>query len=441
MARYRGILRAAVALVLLLPAARQADAQDTLIVDSGGARWRSGENRKPAVTVDHGIIDTLVADRRPTAARRQYRRPRRYLTLNIPQSDTPLLLGRTPLTAAPSAKLPPANIPAAKLPPDTQTPPVRARIPEPPSKPLAAAPKADPPPKVQTPPVRARTSEPPAKLSAPPVSEPPSRPAALLAQRQPAGKVDATPALRAFLDRAAGKRAPEKGAGPAKAGEATPLYRVASATRERAKLPPPPRPIASGPAAPAAAKATSPKPGTPAPFRLPPPAPETNAPARAALSPAFGARLPPPPPGTGSRTGVLPSGERKAGAAAPQRRRLVFGAASRSSVSTPASSEVRSETFFYEANGTTLGADERERLRGLALKVSGQAGLGVEIRAYSGSVGGDGVEARRMALSRAMEVRRLLIAAGVPDTRILARASGGGEGPAGRVDVILVARS
>ena len=88
-----------------------------------------------------------------------------------------------------------------------------------------------------------------------------------------------------------------------------------------------------------------------------------------------------------------------------------------------------------------LGADERGRLRSLALKVSGQAGLDVEIRAYSGAADGDDVEARRLALSRAMEVRRLLIAGGVPDTRILALAAGVGEGPAARVDVILVRRS
>lgn len=100
-----------------------------------------------------------------------------------------------------------------------------------------------------------------------------------------------------------------------------------------------------------------------------------------------------------------------------------------------------SETFFYEAGGTALGAEDRARLGGLAARLAGGSGLTVEIRAYSGSAEGDGVEARRGALSRAMEVRRLLIAAGVPETRIVARAAGAGGEAGAHVDVVLVGRS
>ena len=151
MARYRGILLAAVALVLLLPAAQRADAQDMLIVDGGGARWRSGENREPAVTVDLGIIDSLAADRRPNASRRQYRRPRRYLTLNIPQPEPP---------AAPLSIGRPAP---------------------------AAAPAAEPPSKTQMPPARTEAPEPSAEPKTPAVSAPADRPAALPAGRLPGG--------------------------------------------------------------------------------------------------------------------------------------------------------------------------------------------------------------------------------------------------------------
>ena len=260
MARYRGILRAAVALVLLLPAAQRADAQDTLIVDSGGARWRSGENREPAVIVDLGVIGSLAPDRRPIAARRQYRKPRRYLTLNIPQPDAPLSPGPASQAAAPSGK-PPPDAPVARPPPDARAPPALARTPEPPAKPPAPA-----------------------------VSALPGRSAALSARGRPAGKTDATPALRAFLDRVGGKRPPEKAAAPEKAGAAKPPDAAPSAGRTRAQLPPPPRPLASRPAEPAAAKAASSEPGTPARFRLPPPAPETDKPARATLSPAVAGR-------------------------------------------------------------------------------------------------------------------------------------------------------
>ena len=159
MARYRGILLAAVALVLLLPAVQRADAQDMLIVDGGGARWRSGENREPAVTVDLGIIDSLAVDRRATASRRQYRRPRRYLTLNIPQPEppaAPLSIGRPAPAAAPAVNPPPAAGPAAEPPSETQTPPARAEVPKPSAEPKTPA-----------------------------VSAPPGRPAALPARRLP----------------------------------------------------------------------------------------------------------------------------------------------------------------------------------------------------------------------------------------------------------------
>ena len=86
MARYRGILRAAAALALLLPAVWRADAQDMLIIDSGGARWQSGDSGRPSVTIDFGVIESLPADRRRGAA---HRRDRRFLTLSIPQPETP----------------------------------------------------------------------------------------------------------------------------------------------------------------------------------------------------------------------------------------------------------------------------------------------------------------------------------------------------------------
>ena len=121
------------------------------------------------------------------------------------------------------------------------------------------------------------------------------------------------------------------------------------------------------------------------------------------------------------------------------RRPLALDAARRAADAAPA--EVYSETFFYEAGGPPLGADERERVRRLVARVNGAEELSVVIRAYSGAGEGNGADARRRALSRAMEVRGLLIAAGVPDTRITARAAGAGEEPAGRVDIVLVKRS
>ena len=182
----------------------------------------------------------------------------------------------------------------------------------------------------------------------------------------------------------------------------------------RVKLPPP-RPIQPRPAEPGAAG-----PDAPDRFRLPPPPPATGA-SEAGI-------LPPPPPATAGAPGTL-------------RRELALDAPGLATMAAPVRTGMYSETFFYEAGATSLGSGDRARLGGLAARLAGGSGLTVEIRAYSGSAEGDGVEARRGALSRAMEVRRLLIAAGVPEARIVARAAGPGEEIGARVDVVLVGRS
>ncbi len=417
------------ALVLLLPAAWRADAQDMLVIDSGGARWKSGESRKPSVTVDFGVIDTLSADRRRGAFHRPDRRSRRYLTLSIPQPETPAAVAeRLKATAAPPADPEPQPTAERSEPPvaPATEPGVKlaAKHPEP-----AAAPAAEPAPEkparagIPTPPARPATalSKPPDKPPAPPARAAPAR-------RLPAGETEATPALLAFLSRADGTRPQAAAPSPAK-----PV---------RAKLPPPrpiqPRPAESGAAAPPAAK-----PDMPGRFRLPPPAPATDAPGSAAASPAPAGRLPPPPPATGAPgAGVLPPpAAPTAGTPETLRRKLALDAPGLAAIAEPVRTGTHSETFFYEAGGTALGAEDRARLGSLAARMAGGSRLTVEIRAYSGSVEGDGVEARRGALSRAMEIRRLLIAAGVPEARIVARAAGAGEEARAHVDVVLVGRS
>ena len=238
-------------------------------------------------------------------------------------------------------------------------------------------------------------------------------PAAVLpARRLPAGKAEATPALQAFLNRANGTNgAPKRGAHSAKPLQAT--------------LPPPrpiqPRRTESGAAASA---------GSDMRFRLPPPAPATGKPAAAAPSPAAAGGLPPPPPATGTPE-----------ADAPKPRRLA--ALDTSALPAAAAPAVtgHSVTFLYKGGGTALDAKDRARLGSLAAKLVRETGFGVEIRAYAGSAESVGAETRRETLSRAMEVRRLLIAAGVPEARIVARAAGAGGEAGARVDVVLVGRS
>ena len=510
----------AVALVLLLPAAWRADAQDMLVIDSGGARWKSGESRKPSVTVDFGVIDTLSADRRRSALRRQDRRARRYLTLSIPQPEPPALSGRYDPPAPPAVEArptaersEPAAAPAAEPEPELAVrhpapaaepaakpelavkrpeptaapaaepePELAAKPPEPAAAPAAepepelavkhpepaaapaaesepelaarhpepaAAPAAEPEPELAAKPpepaaapvaepepeLAAKLPEPPARAAAA-LSKPPDRPSAPPARvvpsrerRLPAGETGATPALRAFLNRADGTRPQAAALSPA-----TPL---------RAKLPPPPRPIQPRPAKPGAAAPPAAEPGAPGRFRLPPPAPATDAPRSAAASAAPAGGLPPPPPATGgSGAGVLPPpAEPRAGAPETLRRALALDAPGLAAVAAPVRTDMQSETFFYEAGGTVLGEEDRARLGSFAARLVRSSGTGVEIRAYSGSAEGGGVEARREALSRALEVRRLLIAAGVPEARIVARAAGAGEETRARVDVVPVGRT
>ena len=474
MARYRVILRAAVALALLLPAARQANAQDTLIVDSGGARWKSGENRKPSVTVDFGVIDSLSADRRRSAFQRQDRRTRRYLTLSIPQPEPPALPDRYDPRVAPVAEAPPEAqtrppperheppvAPVAKVQPEAQPPvlpdsPELAAVPAaasqpgpqaplPPARPdLPVAPAAEMQPEAKPPalpdspelaavPDTELQPDAPARPSVPALSNPaapaptasasPAQAAALPVRRIPAGKTEATPALQAFLNRANGK----SGAPKRETLSAKPLPTTL----------PRPRPIQPRRTESSAAAST----GLDMRFRLPPPAPATDKPGAAAPPPAPAGGLPPPPPATGTpETGRLPPPSQPQADMPKPRRLAALDTAAVPVAATPVVTG-HSVTFLYKAGGTVLGAEDRARLGSLAARLAGGSALTVEIRAYSGSAEGDGVEARRGALSRAMEVRRLLIAAGVPEARIVARAAGAGGKAGARVDVVLVGRS
>ncbi|MYE01157.1 MAG: OmpA family protein [Alphaproteobacteria bacterium] len=176
-------------------------------------------------------------------------------------------------------------------------------------------------------------------------------------------------------------------------------------------------------------------------FRLPPPAPETGGPTVLASSPAPAGGLPPPPPATGApKTGRLPPPARPE-AGAPKPRRLAALDTSALPVAAAPVVTGHSVTFLYKAGGTALDAKDRARLGSLAAKLVRKTGFGVEIRAYAGSAESAGVETRRAALLRAMEIRRLLIAAGVPEARIVTRAAGRGGESGARVDVMLVGRT
>ncbi|MCY4230017.1 MAG: hypothetical protein OXF26_03860 [Alphaproteobacteria bacterium] len=314
MARYRSILRAAAALVLFLVVAWGADAQDILIIDRDGARWKSGDSEEPSITVtSSGIINALP----PTSG---------------PEPRTP------ELAAVPSFA---AGRPVAVSDPQL----VKAAL----AKPSEGS----------------RTLVPYVRATALPL-------------RPPARETDASPPLRAFLARAR-NTAPSR-----------------SAARSSVALP------------------------TPRPLQM-----LIVEPASPADSLAQSVRIGLPPPSATPET---------------LRRR---GALDMSGVPASAMPVVVDEvmTFFYGGGETGLSLEDRARLGGINTKAGGKTGPRVEIHAYSGSAENEGTEARRKALLRAIEVRRLLIARGVPGPRIVMKAAGIGEDVRARVDIMLVERS
>ncbi len=214
----------------------------------------------------------------------------------------------------------------------------------------------------------------------------------------------------------------EAGAPGARPGAGEPP--AAAALSDQAALPPP-RPIESRLGKPGAPADTLPsRPDLSARFRLPPPAPSTDM-----LADARGAGVLPPP-----------SSAPQAGPPMTPRRRLALDAAARPPAEAPVPAQLHTERFLYAPGAAGLAGAEQQRLHSLASMATKADGVGVEIRAFSGPADGDAVEARRVALSRAMEVRGMLIEAGVPGARILARAIGLDGEPLDRVDVFLVKR-
>lgn len=245
-------------------------------------------------------------------------------------------------------------------------------------------------------------------------------PTGRLVLRRPGDVAPAAPAPR-IQPPAPRRPAPQVTVVPAPAAPAAPARTAPAApppqeTARTTEPPPPPPPAALSPAAPRTdtaprppARAAAPPPAAPAPrverTVAPPPPPATRAPEQAAPPPAR-------PPET--RTAALPQTFTPDGDG--QIMRIPFGSGS-----------------------TQLNSEGEAALTRLAALLGATEGR-LQLKAFAGGSADRPSTARRLSLSRALAVRSFLINQGVKSTRIDVRALGvpPGDGPADRVDVILL---
>lgn len=99
-------------------------------------------------------------------------------------------------------------------------------------------------------------------------------------------------------------------------------------------------------------------------------------------------------------------------------------------------------SILFTGDAARLPDTARPALEKLAARLETDEGLGLQLLAYADGDDASASKARRLSLSRALEVRKFLMDQGVRSTRIEVRALGNKSdgGPADRVDAILVAR-
>lgn len=94
--------------------------------------------------------------------------------------------------------------------------------------------------------------------------------------------------------------------------------------------------------------------------------------------------------------------------------------------------------LIFNGTETTLGRTAREQIDAISAEFAHRSGR-LEVRAYAGAPNDNSSAARRLALRRALNVRRELISKGIVAERIHVRALGGvrDSGPQERVDITL----
>lgn len=97
----------------------------------------------------------------------------------------------------------------------------------------------------------------------------------------------------------------------------------------------------------------------------------------------------------------------------------------------------------YAKGQSDLPPDERDLVNSVAAQLAANGKVRLQLIAFASGSGDDAVEARRIALARAIQLRAYLIEKGVQSVRMDVRALGNsnaGDGPADRVDLVIVDR-
>lgn len=109
----------------------------------------------------------------------------------------------------------------------------------------------------------------------------------------------------------------------------------------------------------------------------------------------------------------------------------------------PLSAKNDTLSVLFATDSSRLPDAVHAELDRLVKRMQKDDGLGLQLLAYAEGDDANASKARRLSLSRALEVRKYLMEQGVRSTRIEVRALGNkmeGSGPADRVDAVLVAR-
>jgi outer membrane protein OmpA-like peptidoglycan-associated protein len=130
-------------------------------------------------------------------------------------------------------------------------------------------------------------------------------------------------------------------------------------------------------------------------------------------------------------------------AAPPPPQQVATAAVPRAVGVPPTASPDQITTVRYEPGASDLSADAQAALDKVAAALAADPKARLQLVAYASGSAADMVAARRISLTRAVQMRAYLIAKGVQSIRMEVRALGDqnvGTGPADRVDLVIVSR-
>ncbi|HUB95481.1 MAG TPA: OmpA family protein [Stellaceae bacterium] len=161
----------------------------------------------------------------------------------------------------------------------------------------------------------------------------------------------------------------------------------------------------------------------------------------AAPKPPVMASVTPAPPRIAAPAVSAPAAPAVA-APAPAAPQQVATAAIPRAIGVPGIEPGRALVVRYAEGSSEIPPDAKSLLDGVAATLAGNDKLRLQLAAYASGSAADMIAARRLSLTRAIEMRAYLIGKGVPSVRMEVHAFGDqnvGTGPPDRVDLMIVA--